>query len=172
MIPNSIVNVWRYWENNFHHIIDFLIFFRYICNIRYYFKSIVVDTFFIEQTYETPKVQINFVEGVFSIKGRVIPEEVDTFWSGITENVFKIDTDKELTVKLKIDYLNISSSKKLLYLLYDLEKTYKKIKVMWYYEEYDEDMYEVGRDYEHMVSIPFIFKKKKQKMLEGSGTLK
>ncbi len=43
---------------------------------------------------------------------------------------------------------------------------------MWYYEEYDEDMYEVGRDYEHMVSIPFIFKKKKQKMLEGSGTLK
>lgn len=117
-----------------------------------------METLFIDQTYETPEVQIDFVQGVFSIKGRSIPEKADKFWDTFSEEIFKFDRDRELEFILNLEYLNISSSKKLLHIFYKLNSEFKNVKVTWYYEENDEDMYEVGRDYEHMSTLPFEFK--------------
>ncbi|EPB65439.1 hypothetical protein ANCCEY_15497, partial [Ancylostoma ceylanicum] len=53
------------------------------------------------------------------------------------QTVFKID----------LEYFNISSSKRILFLLYKLNNLAKNpdcVRVEWYYREDDEDMFEVG----------------------------
>ncbi|MEN9400125.1 MAG: hypothetical protein RL632_1228, partial [Bacteroidota bacterium] len=64
-------------------------------------------------------------------------------------------------VKIDLEYFNISSSKRILFLLYklnELSEAGKQVHVEWYYRQSDEDMYEVGQDYAYMVKVPFIFK--------------
>ncbi len=97
------------------------------------------------------------------IHGKSIPENSDDFWMPIL-NWFKeyINAPANQTiVKLDIAYLNISSSKNILHLLYQLnELTDRNIdaRVEWFYHAADQDMLEVGKDYEHMVRVPFSFK--------------
>ena len=59
-----------------------------------------------------------------------------------------------------LDFFNISSSKRLLFMLYKLNEILEKggqSKVQWYYSEHDDDMFEVGQDYAFMVKVPFEF---------------
>ena len=68
-----------------------------------------------------------------------------------SQTVFKID----------LEYFNISSSKRILFLLYklnELSENGHSVKVQWLYRDSDEDMYEVGQDYAYMVKVPFEFK--------------
>jgi hypothetical protein len=64
-------------------------------------------------------------------------------------------------VKIDLEYFNISSSKRILFLLYklnELAEVGNDVHVEWLYRETDEDMYEVGQDYAYMVKVPFVFK--------------
>jgi hypothetical protein len=63
--------------------------------------------------------------------------------------------------RINLEYFNISSSKRILFLLYKLNELVKmghEVRVEWLYKIDDEDMYEVGQDYAYMVKVPFIFK--------------
>jgi hypothetical protein len=44
-----------------------------------------------------------------------------------------------------------------LYKLNELVDKGLQAKVNWFYKETDEDMYEVGQDYEYMIKVPFEF---------------
>jgi hypothetical protein len=60
--------------------------------------------------------------------------------------------------RLKIDYLNTSSYKEILKILYRLEEIKDFgffTSIEWEYLEGDQDMLEVGRDYEYLVQLPF-----------------
>lgn len=68
---------------------------------------------------------------------------------------------KKTTVIIDLEYFNITSSKRILFLLYklnELSENGSDVKVEWLYRETDEDMYEVGQDYAYMVKVPFEFK--------------
>jgi hypothetical protein len=62
-----------------------------------------------------------------------------------------------------LEYFNTSSSKCLLDIFRKLESLSKsgksEIKVIWLYEEEDEDMMEAGDDYKTIVKLPFEIKK-------------
>ena len=38
-----------------------------------------------------------------------------------------------------------------------IEKSGKDVTVNWYYEEFDEDMREVGEDYSDVINLPFLY---------------
>jgi hypothetical protein len=64
-------------------------------------------------------------------------------------------------IKIDLEYFNISSSKRILFLLYKLNELTESgmdVKVQWFYRQSDEDMFEVGQDYAYMVKVPFEFK--------------
>lgn len=121
-----------------------------------------MDNLIREATPHTPKVEFNAETGVMEIRGRAIPEQADDFWMPIInwfETYVQIPADQTV-FKIDLEYFNISSSKRILFLLYKLNqlaKTSEHVKVEWYYRQNDEDMYEVGQDYKYMVKVPFEF---------------
>ena len=115
-----------------------------------------------EATLQTPLIAFN-TNGVMEIKGRAIPDNPEPFWSDVLAWFDKYSEDPgQLTIfKIDLEYFNISSSKRILFLLYKLNELAERgfeAKVEWYYRKSDEDMFEVGQDYAFMVKVPFDFK--------------
>jgi hypothetical protein len=109
----------------------------------------------------TPKVFFR-KNGNLEISGKSIPDAEIDFWTPIRRwfNTYIENPAKTTNFRLQIDYLNTSSSKEILQMLYRLNELNDRgfdATVYWTYQESDIDMLEVGRDYEHMVKVPFVF---------------
>ncbi|MCJ8292160.1 MAG: DUF1987 domain-containing protein [Crocinitomicaceae bacterium] len=116
----------------------------------------------IKETAETPFVSFDAETGEMEMRGRSIPEDADEFWLPVLSwfESFMLNPTSSIIVKLDLEYFNISSSKRILFLLYKLNELVeagKDAKVEWHYKKSDIDMYEVGQDYAYMVKVPFEF---------------
>ncbi len=116
----------------------------------------------IEETAETPFVSFNAQTGKMVLKGRSIPENADEFWLPVLSwfESFMLEPTDHVTVILHLEYFNITSSKRILFLLYklnELAEAGKNVTAEWHYRKSDVDMYEVGQDYAYMVKVPFEF---------------
>lgn len=121
-----------------------------------------MEIFRIEETAQTPFVNLDPTTGIMEIKGRAIPEDPDAFWMPILNwfESFMMMPSDSVAVCLNLEYFNISSSKRILFLLYklnELAEAGKTVHVDWHYKQSDIDMYEVGQDYAYMVKVPFHF---------------
>lgn len=109
---------------------------------------------------DCPKIVLDKGNGLFEISGKSLPENVNSFYGPIIgwfEEYFKTP-NQETVVTMKMDYINTASSKILLSLFLMFEKASlegKNIRVNWYYQEDDEDMYDVGEEYAEIVNVPF-----------------
>lgn len=98
--------------------------------------------------------------GILEISGKVIPNSDTDFWNSIGDwltSYFNNPAPNTL-IRFKIDYLNTSSSKEILKMLYRLNEIMERgfhASVEWEYAAGDHDMLEVGRDYAHLVKVPF-----------------
>jgi hypothetical protein len=115
-----------------------------------------------EASPQTPFIYFK-VDGTMQIKGRAIPDNPEPFWGDVLAwfDKYAENPCPSTTFQIDLEYFNISSSKRILFLLYKLNEIVEKgleAKVEWYYRQSDEDMYEVGQDYAFMVKVPFEFK--------------
>lgn len=122
-----------------------------------------MDTLLIQATAQTPLVNLNPTTGIMEIRGRSIPDDPEAFWGAVLTwfDDYMANPIEETLVRIDLEYFNITSSKRILFLLYKLNELVdsgKKAKVEWYYRQSDEDMYEVGQDYAFMVHVPFDFR--------------
>jgi len=127
----------------------------------------------IASTAQTPFVSFNSQNGIMEIKGRSIPEQADEFWIPIIDwfDLYLLKPSNHTTFKIDLEYFNISSSKRILTLLYKLNNLAKltdNVKVEWYYRLADEDMFEVGQDYKYMIKVPFEFHAYEDQELESA----
>jgi hypothetical protein len=123
----------------------------------------MLDTLKIEATSQTPEISFCIETGLMEIAGRSIPEEPDAFWIPVLNwfESYLLKPIESTVFRINLEYFNISSSKRILFLLYKLNELVKmghEVRVEWLYKIDDEDMYEVGQDYAYMVKVPFIFK--------------
>ena len=126
-----------------------------------------MENLFIEATTKTPQVSFDSATGVLLVKGRSIPKDAEAFWNPVLEWFagYMKTPHQHTTIRIDLEYFNISSSKCLLLLLYklnDLKTLGHQSVVEWYYNADDMDMFEVGQDYAFMVKVPFEFKKQAQ----------
>lgn len=116
----------------------------------------------IEATDKTPLINFDPIAGNFEIKGKSIPNDAEEFYAPVLEwmeNYVK-SPGKKTHVELNLEYFNITSSKRILFLLYKLNELIDNnhdVHVKWFYAESDDDMHEVGQDYAFMVKVPFQF---------------
>lgn len=116
----------------------------------------------IEATEKTPFVCLDPQTGKIEISGKSIPQDAETFYSPILSWMDKYiqEPGNHTEVILNLEYFNISSSKRILFLLYKLNELVDKnakVNIKWYYAENDDDMKEVGHDFAFMVKVPFEF---------------
>lgn len=117
-----------------------------------------MNLFYIESTSQTPKMAFDPNTGEFIISGKSIVEDAESFYQPALDWLSSFDGSK-INLTIDLEFFNISSSKRILYLLYKLndivDRTQANVNVSWLYQVGDEDMLEVGQDYAYMVNIPF-----------------
>lgn len=115
----------------------------------------------IDRTVDCP--YINFTEdGTLEIEGRSITEDPFTFWQPLLEWVetYAKKPASTTTVNIYLEYSNSSSNKYINELLRRLEDFHGKttqVIVNWKYEEDDESVLQLGKDFESMLKLPFCF---------------
>jgi hypothetical protein len=110
----------------------------------------------IDREKETPGVLFQIETGELEIKGRSFPAEGDTFYKPIIEAVDDVTSDS-ITVKLEFEYANTSTVREIVKLLKKVKAANKKSKVIFVYEEGDNDMQEFGEDLESVSGLPFVY---------------
>ncbi|MBI3503051.1 MAG: DUF1987 domain-containing protein [Bacteroidetes bacterium] len=113
----------------------------------------------LNSTAKTPEVRFDSASGILEIEGRLIPENPDEFFSVLYNslNSFKRD-NSENTILLRLHYYNTTSSKRLLHFFQKAEELYQsgcKLKIIWEYEDGDDDSMRDGEDYQQLLKIPF-----------------
>ncbi|MCB0754575.1 MAG: DUF1987 domain-containing protein [Flavobacteriales bacterium] len=113
----------------------------------------------IEATPYSPQIAYDEEKQVLRISGRSIPDNPVEFYHPIQQFVESlVERSDSLTIDVKLDYFNTSSSKQLLDLFGKMEemaKAGKQVKVVWRYAEDDDDLKESGEDYMELVEVPF-----------------
>lgn len=99
--------------------------------------------------------------GELQLTGKSFPENPASFYEPLLK---WIENLKELappiiTMTVRLDYFNTSTSKMLLHLFKYLENIHvagsSKIKVVWLYNRTDEDQFDAGIDYQSIIDVPF-----------------
>lgn len=115
----------------------------------------------ITSTETTPQINFDPEKGILEIEGRLIPEDVGTFFAPIFEwidNFLPDDKQKLIIVRFCLFYYNTSSSKRILNIMKKLDALYLagvNLKIRWEYEEGDEDSIQEGQDYKTFLKAPF-----------------
>lgn len=118
--------------------------------------------FTIKPTKTTPEIQFDSTTGELYVKGISFPENAKSFYTPAFQWLENYITNTPIKTILTFDLyaLNTSSSKciyTILRYLNDICKKGHNVFVKWCYEDFDEDMLELGQDYELLLSIPFEF---------------
>lgn len=121
-----------------------------------------MEVLYIKGTDTTPEINFDPTSGAFTMTGKAIPADAEDFFKPVLAWLGEYVTEAADKTKLiiKLDYFNISASKRLLFIFYKLNELVEKnskVTVDWFYHEDEDDMFEVGQDFAYMVKIPFKF---------------
>ena len=121
-----------------------------------------MEAFIRRPTKSTPYVHLDNREGTYLLSGRSIPIDAEQFFYPIL-NWIDLLLEEPVSVidfRFRLDFFNIASSKRILFILYklaDLQKKGVKVNIRWMYERFDDDMLEIGQDYSVMIDGPNFF---------------
>jgi len=107
-------------------------------------------------TDKTPAVTLDGHRGIFEISGRSLPENTLVFFEPILDWIsqYARSPNPKTDFYFKLKYMNTSSSKSILDILYILEET-QGASVTWCSQLEDEDMKNAGMILAELVNIPF-----------------
>jgi len=122
-----------------------------------------LETIIIEETIDAPAIVLDAERGLMNISGASYPNNALLVYNPIYKWVEQCATQKLDSLKCEFYYSYVNSaSKKAIYelmLQMDrlLENSSTKVIVRWFYDKYDEDMLEIGKEFAEMVKLPFEF---------------
>ena len=112
----------------------------------------------IQSSERTPSITFNISENNLTIKGRSQPEDVLGFFKPVLDwldTYFKQVKD-QVEMSFNLEYFNTSSAKIVVDILMRIKTAQQNgvdVKILWYYEEYDEDMKEAAEHLSEIVGI-------------------
>ncbi len=114
----------------------------------------------IRATNDTPKVLLDPENDIFEISGRSLPEDVVVFYQPVLDwlEEYKDTPNEETEFVFKYIYFNTATSKLIQDILIKLEEIGEdghKVQVVWFYEEDDEDMLDLGEEFSETIDLPF-----------------
>jgi hypothetical protein len=114
----------------------------------------------IKATNDTPRVILDPENDIFEISGRSLPEDVVTFYQPVLDwlDDYKVHPREKTDFVFKYIYFNTATSKLVQDILFKLESLHESghsVNVQWYYEQDDEDMYDIGMEFKENVNLTF-----------------
>lgn len=108
----------------------------------------------------TPKIILDKEKNKFLIEGHSYPENASSFFMPIIEwfRDYLAGDDVDLTLDIKLLYINTSSTKAMFYIFDLLEEAYhkgKKIQINWLYNKDNEMSKETGEELLEDFSLPY-----------------
>ena len=108
----------------------------------------------------TPRILLNRDTHQFLIEGQSYPENSTSFYQPVIDWLKEYITaeEEELLLKIKLLYINTSSTKALMYLLDLLEDAFREgreVGINWYYDRENEMARETGEELKEDLSLPF-----------------
>ncbi|MCK4699524.1 MAG: DUF1987 domain-containing protein [Bacteroidales bacterium] len=131
-----------------------------------------MEPLIIKATKVTPEIILDPYNDNFEISGISRPENVREFYDPVINwliefekevldrNAIKFDKNHPLNFNLKMNYFNSSSAKFLYDVMGKLVRFHKKghlIRILWYFEEEDDDMRYAGEEMSELLEVPFQF---------------
>jgi len=116
----------------------------------------------LQGNHEFPSIEFNPSLNQFEIIGRSIAQETEQHFNAAIDWIknYIEQPNNETRVRLYLEYFNISSSKKLLEIVYLFNRLFHMhggVSITWMYDQDEEDMLEVGHDFANLVEVPFDF---------------
>jgi hypothetical protein len=110
----------------------------------------------LEATEQTPGVSLNKESGTFEFSGRSLTDKALEFYRpiGAWLTEYAANPNPRTEVSFKMEYMNTASSKAL-FDIFAIIQTIQGSKVIWYFQDEDEDMEETGEEFSSLVKIPF-----------------
>lgn len=120
-----------------------------------------MENLILKATDETPEINFN-VNGKLFLKGISVPENVANFYSPLVAWLGELEMNLPLEVKLifEIEYINTSSTRAFIDLVKkvaSLNSDKCSAKIVWRYEEEDDDNLDLGKDLEYSAKTTFEF---------------
>lgn len=127
-----------------------------------------MKAYFKSATPNSPKVLFDPENNIFEISGDSRPEHVSDFYEPIytwidnyLEELISQNNKNQIVFKIQLNYFNSASEKALLRVvkkLYPYITSEIPVTIEWYSIEDDDDMRDVGEDFQDLSKVPFIFK--------------
>ena len=119
-----------------------------------------MEELFLKKTFNSPEVEFLGDTGELSMEGRSIPEDPGEFFERLIDwiNEYFISPVENTVMSIKLEYINSGSSKYMLELLRIMKINHdsgKDVKILWYFEEGDESIEELGIHSDLTIQIPF-----------------
>jgi hypothetical protein len=116
-----------------------------------------MKTLIIEPSKFSPKIVLND-SGEIIIHGRSIVEDPYEFYHPVLAWIKECDIES-VKIEIRLDYMNTSSSKQIFNLLLFVEENVliKDASVNWFYEHDDEDIFDIGKEFESQLDLTFSF---------------
>ena len=112
----------------------------------------------IEASERNPEIHLDPSNGELRVIGRSVPEDALGFYEPVIEWIEQYGQDPwdRTDLIIKMEYFNTRSSKVFLDIMRKMERIQDRkgveVRIHWYYDEDDEEMKEVGEEYEEMLS--------------------
>jgi len=116
----------------------------------------------IEEGKNTPMVSWDMDCSEFIISGKSYPENARKFYSPLIDWIKDNDIPEPATFKFHFYYMSSSSLIAVFQLIKNIESLFdqgKDVEVEWVYDDEDEDIEKIGRDFTKLTTIPFKFVK-------------
>jgi len=119
-----------------------------------------MDTFTKKETESTPKIDFDIQNSIYEISGKSVPLKTSEFYQPIINWLkgFSDDIKNESKVKIDLEYFNSESYKWLIQIFRIFERSNKlgaKINVEWFFDKGDEEIMDLGKEFEQIVDLPF-----------------
>ncbi len=122
-----------------------------------------MEKLYIPEGESSPGFMLKPDSGEIIFWGQACPEDAYQFYEPIINKLkeYLDDLPPKVTFTFNIVYYNTASSKIIISILQMLEAARRSgsdIRILWYYDPYDEDMMIAGEDFSEIVDVPFELK--------------
>ena len=113
----------------------------------------------IKKTNQTPEISLNADTGILSFSGRSLPEDSAQFYKIVFDwlNQYIENLHQTTDVIFEMDYFNTASAKAIFSIIIKLDELYKTnypVTISWMHDDDDDDMRELGEEYQDLFKIP------------------